>query len=292
MRRRRAGQRGIALIAVLWVTLLLGLIAATFLRETRVEVNLARNALADARAEALADAGIHWAMLHLLTADEAAAIRPDGRPYTFTLDGGAVRVTVQDEGGKIDLNRVSEEVLRGLFVSAGTDDATATRLAAAVADFRDSDHEPRPDGAEDIDYVRSGRPTDAKDSPLTAIDELQQIMGMTPDLYARVESLITVHSPRRDVDPMTAPAEVLRALPYISEPQRQEILTARQAGAQHVAVTVAAITVAATTAEGDRFSRRAVVRRGSNPLQPFEILDWRRVWLTANAEMHVQNPMD
>ena len=62
-RRRRSGGRvggapvrGIALVVVLWTLLLLSLIAAGFLAVTRTEVQLAKNAVANARAEALSDA--------------------------------------------------------------------------------------------------------------------------------------------------------------------------------------------------------------------------------------------
>ncbi len=43
------GDRGIALVVVLWTLLLLSLIAAGFLAVTRTEVQLARNAVANAR---------------------------------------------------------------------------------------------------------------------------------------------------------------------------------------------------------------------------------------------------
>lgn len=67
-RRRRSGGRvegapagGMALVVVPWTWLLLSLIAAGFLALTRTEVRVARNAVANARAEALADVarGIH-----------------------------------------------------------------------------------------------------------------------------------------------------------------------------------------------------------------------------------------
>ncbi len=52
-------RRGIALVVVLWTLLLLSLIAAGFIAVTRTELRLARNALDNARAEALADAGVY-----------------------------------------------------------------------------------------------------------------------------------------------------------------------------------------------------------------------------------------
>ena len=69
--RGEAGQRagGIALVVVLWTLLLLSLIAAGFLALTRTEVHLARNALDNARAEALADAGVYRGIQALLAAD-------------------------------------------------------------------------------------------------------------------------------------------------------------------------------------------------------------------------------
>jgi general secretion pathway protein K len=278
----RAGQRGIALIAVLWVTLLLGLVAAAFLRETRTGVNLARNSLADAKAEALADAGVSWALLGLLTEDESAAIRADGRPYRFDFAGGSVAVEVQDEGGKIDLNQAAEDLLQSLFLHAGAKEEAAAGLAAALVDFRDADQEPQPRGAEDPHYARAGQAQGAKDAPLTVIDELQQVMGVTPELFARLEPLVTVHSPRSDVDLATAPAAVLRALPGMTEQQVEETLAAREADGERVAVEAATITVEVTIPGGGHFVRRAVVRRGGDPAQPFEMLDWRRRWAVAD----------
>ena len=47
-------SRGIALISVLWITGLLAVIAASFASSTRTEARLARNLVANAKAEALA----------------------------------------------------------------------------------------------------------------------------------------------------------------------------------------------------------------------------------------------
>src|SRR5207244_5133939 len=123
---------------------------------------------------------------------------------------------MQDEGGKIDLNRSAGSVLQGLFTSVGVAPASAERLADAIADFRDADNLRRPNGAEDADYAAANLPYDAKDAPFATTEELLQVLGMTRALYDRVAPLITVYSPRRDVNLATAPPEVLRALPYLT----------------------------------------------------------------------------
>ena len=52
--RGPAGRRGLALVTVLWVLMLLALVAASFMRTMRTEINLARNLIESAKAEALA----------------------------------------------------------------------------------------------------------------------------------------------------------------------------------------------------------------------------------------------
>ena len=67
VRQRRAPQRGIALLVVLWVLVLLSLMAASLTRTSRTEINLARNLIETAQAEALADAGVYRAVWDLVT---------------------------------------------------------------------------------------------------------------------------------------------------------------------------------------------------------------------------------
>ncbi len=51
---------------MLWVLILLSLIAASFTRTTRTEINLTRNLIDNAKAEALADAVVYRAVYGLL----------------------------------------------------------------------------------------------------------------------------------------------------------------------------------------------------------------------------------
>ncbi len=56
--RGPGAQRGLALVTVLWVLMLLSLVAASFMATTRLEINLTRNLIENAKAEALANAGV------------------------------------------------------------------------------------------------------------------------------------------------------------------------------------------------------------------------------------------
>ena len=66
-------------------------------------------------------------------------------------------VAVRDEAARIDLNAASFELLQAFFEALGEPRAVATRLAAAVIDWRDADSLGQPaGGAEDADYAAAG----------------------------------------------------------------------------------------------------------------------------------------
>jgi general secretion pathway protein K len=316
-RQRPANRKGIALVAVLWVLVLLSVIAAAFVTETRTEVNLARNAVDAAKARALADAGVHRAVLALLEArrgsreaaeeggedevfafegapdfgeEEAlalavadgAGLKVDGTVYAWRFGRGEVLISVQDEGGKIDLNRAGEELLKGLFVSVGVSEQEALALADAIADFRDEDDERHAFGAEDDDYLAAGLEWGAKDSAFELVSELTQVLGMTRALYERIRPALTVHSRQARVERAVAPPIVVAALGM------GEMETAGEAAEAEAGDTVplgwgrvrrgarSAFTVRAeaVTETGAVFVREAVVDLRPGAGQPFRTLAW------------------
>lgn len=279
--RRR--QRGIALVLVLWVLILLGLIAASFLRETRLGTNLARNVIENAKAEALADAGIHRAMLGLLEGDPAARWRADGTAYSLALGEGVIIIRIEDENGKVDVNRAPAPLLRGLLEAAGADPDTALGLADAISDFRDPDHERRPAGAEDADYLAAELPEGAKDAPFDDTDELMQVLGMRRAIYDSIRPYVTVYSGRGRVNLFTAPEFVLRAIPNLAPEQLERIRTERESDErlQRTRADTVTVRAEATTQGGGAFTREAVVRRTGDPEHPFRVLDWRQAWRSA-----------
>ncbi len=302
MRRR---QRGIALVAVLWALVLLAVIAATVLSESRTQSRLARNFLDAAQAEALADGGVYRAMEGLARPVASGGWRVDGTVYAWARPEGEVRIRIEDEGGKIDLNRANGRLLRNLFLAAGLEPQRAEALAAAVQDFRDADHTRRPDGAEDSDYAGAGLPHGAKDAPFDAVEELAQVTGMTRKIYRAVAGAITVHGRTRRPDAKVAPPLVIAALrgggaaaPATLDPigilppppSRAPMPGADVPGVVDPSVTVLylgptahrsrsrtfTIHAEARTRAGGLFTRRAVVRMTARATPPFKILAWGR----------------
>lgn len=271
---------------VLWVLILLGLVAASFLRESRLGTNLARNITENAKAEALADAGINWAMLGLLDTNPATSWHADGKLYRFALGDGIIEVRMIDESGKVDLNRAPAPILLGLLQATGITPDMASSLADAIYDFRDADNDPRPSGAEDPDYHAAGLHAGAKDAPFDDTEELMQVLGMAREVHDAISPYVTVHAGRSRINLLTAPDFVLNAIPNLTPEQLEKIQADRAEGArlQRVRLDVVTVRAEARTSGGGAFVRQAVLKRSGDAINPFRVLEWRQEWPTVQTQ--------
>ena len=289
----RGDARGFALILVLWIAALLAVIAASLVSSGRTETRLAHNLVENAKAEALADGAVQRAVLGLLAVDPDQAWRPGGGPYRLTYGEGEVRVSIADEDGKIDLNAAPPELLAGLLEQLGLESKDADAMADRIVDFRDPDHEPRPQGAEDPEYGTAGRPLGAQDRPFGTESELLGVLGMTPELYRRMRPYITVFSGAEAVDPRRASRLVLAAIPGMTDqlieafakaaPEDNPLASLNDDSAidmerylipsREVMYTVR---TEALTTGGGVFVREAVVELTGSLPRPFLVHAWRR----------------
>ncbi len=191
---RRRGERGVALVIVLWTLALLAVLAGAFSTASRTHAKLAFNVIERAKAEALADAAVARAIAGLLALPEDGGLRVDQTPYAWVFDGGEVVFAIADEGGKIDLNSVSAEELSAILAALGVPARDSARLAGAIVDFRDDDQTVSASGAEVAEYRRAGLPHGPKDAPFERLDELALVLGMTGELVALLSPIATVYS--------------------------------------------------------------------------------------------------
>jgi general secretion pathway protein K len=209
----RRNSRGVALLLVLWLVALFAALVGGFARTAQME-RLQGSVLRDGVvAGEAARAGIEYAMVRVNAGDRRLRWVPDGRDYDWHFGGADVRVRIVDEMGKVDLNATDPALLAALFKQVGVDPGQAMRIAGAIVDWRDADSLSQPSGgAEDDDYAAAGRPYGAKDAPFESIAEVEQVLGMTPAIYARVEPFLTVFSGNGMPDASYAAPTVLAAL--------------------------------------------------------------------------------
>lgn len=290
---------------MLWLALLLAVIAGSLLTTARTELRLARNLENAARAEALADGGVYLAVSFAMSNDPATRWPADGVPHILELETGKLEIAVQDAAGRIDLNTAPLELLAGLFRAAGVEAGEAATFAARIADWRDTDDNTLPDGAEQQDYDAAGIAVRVGNAPFLTPGEILRIPGIDMALYERIDGAVTVWSRQRGVDPNSAPFAALLALPGMDEANARSLIDDRDADddddarAEAVPASlpvearpflargggrVLHVMVRAQTREGGVFLREAVIspRPGADP--PFHTHAWRPALAAPVAE--------
>jgi len=267
----------VALVPVIWGVALMSVLAVSFLWTGNTSQHLARNGFDAAEIEAVAEAAIHRAALGLLEPTADKRWRVDGFPYDFRFDGWPMQVRIQDELGRIDLNFTDAPMLISLFQSAGLDFQAASSLVDKVLDWRDTSPFKRLNGAKDKDYRDAGYAYRPRNGAFQSLDELQLVMGMTADLFRRVEPALTIYSGRQFFDPQVAPREALLALPSMDETKVAALIAARpQMLLSALPLNGRAFAVSARMQrEGKIIKREAVIRMRDDPVKPFWILSWK-----------------
>ncbi len=248
----RSTERGVILIALLWILTALAVIAMSFSRESFVEVAAARNTRDGAIGYYAARAGFATTVFQLIQR------RMFPRVQQIELQGpvdpidlglvrgktgeGAYEVEIQDESGKINLNFVTEEQLRTLMEALGIGRPDSDIMVDSILDWKDVDNLRRANGAEDDFYQSLNPPYKAKNGRFDTVEELLLVRGVTKEyFYGHVErapdgsfvrraglsKCFTVYTANNRVNVNFAPIEVLMSIPGMS-PQAAQMIYERR----------------------------------------------------------------
>lgn len=202
--------RGYALVTVLWMGLGLLLGAAAFLSESRQSALGARAEIEAARALELARSGINFAMADLGRVGESAPkSRRDGTWVELRMAEGRVRYAIRDENGKVDINAAPVQLLRPVFeaigAEAGFDAFDASNLAEAVVSIRQSRGQ-------------------------LGLAQLLAEVGLDARTVTIARRYLTSFNFDPQVNPLTAPEVVLRAVPGLGPNDVATLMSIRQTG--------------------------------------------------------------
>jgi len=244
--QRRGARRGVALLAALWLVVAIATVALQFSLEARERrtVGILASERGIQRAAALGALAAVQAKL-----EQALRVAPSGNnvaiarlrasdPWAYVdslysvpvyVDSMEVDVVARDLGERLNINQVNETELQTFFSFLLGDYTKATHLAQAVMDWRDADSIPRPSGAERDAYIKAGVLALPTNSTFRDVEELENVMGMTPDIYAVVSPYLTTRGSGA-ININTAPVPVLRALPGMTDATLNMILMLRSQG--------------------------------------------------------------
>ena len=262
----RRAERGFALLIVLWAVALLSLLTTELTSTGRSELMVAANIRNAAMAEAAADGLIYQTIVRLMS-DTAAERGVDGLARSMLVPAGRATVRVTSLAGKVNPNTASEDLLNALLQEVGVAPARATNLAAAIADWRTPGRQARPHGAKTPQYQQAGLAYTPPGNPFETVDELGLVLGMTPDVLARLRPHLTVFYPGE-----TAAADpvVVAALKLAQQLDDAVPLEGTEPDSVY-----AEITVALAAPDGAAATRTAIVLAGHNHLRGrYRVLRW------------------
>jgi general secretion pathway protein K len=184
----RPADRGFALLIVLWTLVLITLVVTTMTATGRSAVQVAASLRDAAIARAAVDGAVTEAQFRLADGEWGRA------PSTRILRIGdiAVQVQIEDEGGRVNINDAPLAMVVALLQGIGLPSAKATSLGAAIVDFRTIGPDPLPHGAKAPEYAAAGLPYGPTGQDFRTLDELGLVLGMTPDILARLAPYISI----------------------------------------------------------------------------------------------------
>jgi general secretion pathway protein K len=274
---REDGAVLLVVLAALTILTLLATAAADILRS--------RAALAEAgfvmlEREAAIRSAVALGAAHVMLRGELRWL-PDGRAYELTVPGARGEIRIQAVGGLINVNRADAGILKSLLAQF-TGEADAKDVAEAIVAARK--------GRMGSDGKAAAPPRLLAFPDLTAVAPIFAGRGA---LWSQAAPFLTIYGPTGSVDPITAPREVLAAMPGMSAEDLRFLLTARAAGEARGPAVQAMLTryrpfltgtddgiyrirvrMADDGRRGNGFSQEAVIMTGRDPKRAYRVLQW------------------
>jgi general secretion pathway protein K len=202
MKNKVLNNRGIALITVILIISILVAVAIELNRSSRAAIYDAANLSDGIKLTYIAKSGFYGAAALLTNSNNDNVTLRDNWAKSEMLSmqsktlftDGYFMVTVEDEAGKIPLNKlvngneyntVIKEILIRLLIQPefGLDGRKANEIADSIKDWIDADNSASPYGAETSYYSSLDPPYEAKNAPLDCIEELLMVKGITKEIF-------------------------------------------------------------------------------------------------------------
>jgi general secretion pathway protein K len=216
-----SSNRGSALLAVLWMTVILGFVGMALAANVRSEVESTRLLAESEQGYFLARAGMEAALLRMTTPPEdprQAAEENNFRQYDFQFATGTAHVQYFPVSALYNVNQATPEMLEGLFVELGLSNSAARTLVDQVHAYR------HPNRQKEEIYLQS-------------VDELLTLPAMTSELFygsftagrrrPPLYEVLGVYGTGENVNVNYAHAELMAVLPGMNESLAQQLVTMR-----------------------------------------------------------------
>jgi general secretion pathway protein K len=233
MKNTFLNNRGIALITVILIVSILVAVAIELNRSSRVAIYDAANLSDGIKLTYIAKSGFYGAAALLANSNNNYVTLRDNWAHAEMLSAqsqtlftdGYFMVTVEDEAGKIPLNKLVEDNsgIKDILIRLlrqpefGLDERKANEIVDSIKDWIDADNSVTGYGAETSYYASLDPPYEAKNAQLDCIEELLMVKGITKEIFTGTKEkpglarYVTADS-EGAININTAPKMVLRSL--------------------------------------------------------------------------------
>lgn len=195
-------ERGMAMLIVLWFIVTGSVMVASFGATARSGAQLMTSEVQISKANAALDGALEIAAAHLIDTNDKARWTPSPKARNLALGGFNIAITVSDPNGLLDINKAKKDTLARFLTSFAGSEQRAADVAQAIVNAREG---------------RRGNNSGDQSSPFIDVSQLHRIPGVTPSLYTAIAPYLTVYSRNGSINPLTAPNQVLAAIPDLDE---------------------------------------------------------------------------
>lgn len=237
--RRRKKWRGFILLTVLWMSIGMLLAAGSYLATQRQVALSTRAEVETGRAVELARSALNVALADLGRFEpDLPKSRRDGTPVTISMAEGTATYRIFDEGGKLDVNQAPVELLgptlQALGEGQGIDAFDAVTIARAIIARRGD----------------AGARGDFRSIALLLTD-----LGFPQEASLRARQVLTTYNTDGQINPDTAPATLLAAIPGMGPSDVTTVVERRAQGLSLPRLGTASVWLSGT--EGPVYTIRA-----------------------------------
>jgi general secretion pathway protein K len=261
-------NEGFVLIAVIWIAGLLAVAATAFVANTTAQIFLARNVSEGMRLEGTASGVAKLIGYRLALSQSQAGVSGQWLTCDWNKDI-KVLFRIQDQGGLVDLNTSSPDLLMALLNGLTRDPQLSRTIFRAIQDYKDPDSLAFDGGAEQSLYA--GKAYGPKNAPFETPLELDQIPEISDAMFLKIQDYVTVQSQQFGIDLSVAP-DVLKETLKLGLQGGADL----QLFSQPSPSRIFAIDAIAHLKNGGIFQRRVLVNVLRQPERPFAVLEWRR----------------
>ncbi|NJM30851.1 MAG: hypothetical protein HC855_12795 [Rhizobiales bacterium] len=227
-------ENGIVLLIVLWTLAMMTLIVVAMSAYAQRGISLASVETDRLRSDWAVVSGVEAAKAYIVGLRPEERLVLDGRELTVDVgQGRRVRIVIKEGAGFVDINRVDARLLQGVLARAGLGEVEIGPLIQALGNLRLKAANPAKTqqpaaGQEEKPEVPS--------AGLVSLMELLSLPGMDAAALKDAMPLLGLHSEDGKINPLSAPEEVLRAVPNMTAEEIASIRAAKASGNAKAAI--------------------------------------------------------